>query len=428
MTGWWGIIAALFVTTNLFIASKSDLSALYGRPWFSLGQLTGLLGLVLLSIAHVLAVRTKFVERLFGGLDKSYEAHHIVGGVGTMMAISHPIFFILQALPNAQLALRYIVLDPDNVAYAAGILGLSVLVVLVIFTLYVKLPYHLWRGMHQYMGTVMILSGVHAMLIESDVSRFMPLRIWILGSAGIAILAALYMRFMYPYFKFRYPYEVTSIRRIGDMFDMRLKAIGRRLHHTPGQFAFLSVPGIFEKGDGHPFSIVSHPSDEELRFGIKISGDHTLKLRDVKKGSVAYVQGPYGTLAEPYFVQKARPVICIAGGIGITPFLALLKQHVKSQAAHPFTIIYSVRTTSEAIYHEEILSLALCNATVCYRLHVTQAEGRVTADSVTKTAPEIAGSNILLCGPEQMMLGLRNQFMLRGVRQARIHYENFSFA
>lgn len=426
--GWWAVLAASVITINLFIFSKSDFSSFFTHPWLAAGQLTGLLGIVLLSAAHIFAVRIRFVENLFGGLDKSYSAHHFVGGIGTMLVISHPFFFVIQALPNTALAMRYIVLDPSNIPYAAGIVALAMLVSLVILTIYVTLPYHIWRSLHQWMGITMIFSGIHAMLIQSDVSRFMPLRIWILGCSGLAILGALYMRFVYPYLKFRYAYEVLSIERIGDMFDLRLRAQDRKLRFLPGQFAFLSVPGIFEKGDGHPFSIVSHPSDEELRFGIKISGDHTLKLRDVKKGDMAYVQGPYGKLAEPYFIQKNRPVVCVAGGIGITPFLALLKQHVASRSENPFTIIYSVRSTAEAVYHDEIQSLALCNAHVCYRLHVTKSEGRVTAESVTHTAPEVSRSNILLCGPEQMMLGLRSQFMSQGVRQARIHYENFSFA
>ncbi len=425
--GWFGIWSVVFITVNLYFFSKSDVSVLMTRPFLSLGQVTGLVGIILLSLSFILALRSAFIDKLFGGLDKSYTAHHMTGGIGTMLTVLHPMFFVLQSLPNTQSALRFIVPDIRNPAYLTGMIALSILIVLIVLTLYVRLPYHIWRSLHQWMGAVMISSGIHAALISSDVSRYLPLRIWVLGFSGAALLAALYMRFIYPILKFRHVYEVLSIERTGDMFDIRLKPKGRTMKFFPGQFAFLSVPGVFESGNGHPFSIVSHPSEGILRFGIKISGDHTLRLREVKKGDTVYVQGPYGRLAEPYFIQKSRPVVCVAGGIGITPFLGLLRQHVDSKSEQPLTLIYSVRSTSEAVYHDEIQSLALCSSAVCYRLHVTKAEGRITAEAITRISPNVFAANILLCGPEAMMIGLRDQFMRRGVRQARIHYENFAF-
>jgi len=123
-----------------------------------------------------------------------------------------------------------------------------------------------------------------------------------------------------------------------------MKPRGRHLRYRPGQFAFLrfDLPGLKQ---AHPFTVSSAPqADGKLRFSIKASGEWTSALsRTLSVGTTAFVEGPYGHFTLPKHVE---PTVWIAGGIGITPFLAWAE--ALAPDASPVHLFYYVRTKAEA--------------------------------------------------------------------------------
>ena len=162
MIGTLLIYFSLIVTTILFGVAKVEFASLSPSLWQMGAQLTGLLGLALLSWSFVLSIRHPILERLFGGLDRVYKIHHIVGGVAFLMVLNHPLLLIINSLPMNSLKL-YLV-PGTMIDYNAGIFALYLLLLLIVLTLFVDLPYYLWKQTHEWMGVVIMLGAVHGIL------------------------------------------------------------------------------------------------------------------------------------------------------------------------------------------------------------------------------------------------------------------------
>ena len=101
------------------------------------------------------------------------------------------------------------------------------------------------------------------------------------------------------------------------------KTNGKPVAAQSGQFVFIHAP-FAKLNEYHPFSVVAVSDDQQtITLGIKIAGDFTAQLAQVKVGTAIRIKGAYGHFENP---QTDIPVVAIAGGIGITACLGLLNQ------------------------------------------------------------------------------------------------------
>ncbi len=138
-------------------------------------------------------------------------------------------------------------------------------------------------------------------------------------------------------------------------------------------------------------------------------------------GDQVVVFGGYGTFGVRG-LAAAGPAIWIAGGIGITPFLSLLRHIAEGQAAYAgnMTFIWTVREPDDAIYLDEIMALTARTPQIRFHLHVASSDGWLTAERVAVLAGDrLATARILLCGPPAMMHALTDQFVAQGFSAAR---------
>lgn len=418
------IILFTAITVSLYILSKDNLSALSDHPFLSLSQITALLGTVLLSLSFVIAGRSSFLEGIFGGLDKIYKTHHLTAGIAFVLLLNHPIMLIVNRLPNRNLAVSYL-LPSGDWSYNFGIFALWGFILLMILTIYLNLPYHLWKKTHELMGIPFLLATSHALLIKSDISRFPALRGWIGLMLFLGILSFLYKRFLYGKIGPIHFYIVDSLARKVDITEIYLRPVGESMKFIPGQFAFLSFQNDAIANEHHPFSIASGPEDEFLRFCVKIVGDYTLSLRDLKKGDTVKVFGPYGRFSERLIFSK-KDAVFIAGGIGVTPFLSLIRNKSEKGKERKTYFFYCVKDENEAYYHNEIQSLLASSADVSYFFHASKEKGRITAKTILEEVGNLKDKEIFLCGPPPMMNDLRNQFLSLGARNYNILFEDFN--
>jgi predicted ferric reductase len=117
-------------------------------------------------------------------------------------------------------------------------------------------------------------------------------------------------------------YRVSGVTIGEDVTTVELDPVGRPLRHHLGQFAFIRI-GTRGLSEPHPFTIASHPHDRRLRFHVKDLGDWSGRLgAAVEPGMVVRVEGPHGRLhVFPPAGRSDVPVVWVAGGVGITPFL-----------------------------------------------------------------------------------------------------------
>jgi len=354
-----------------------------------------------MAINLLLASRLSFVETIFGGLDKAYKQHRQLGILTMLSAIIHywspPIFA-----------------DENCTGVCADLLWPSILagqialILLLVFGLIStlrrysfkgrQLPYGVWKMTHWIMLIVFSAATFHLMQMPKmsfDYRNFAQ----ILGLIGI-ICALIYGGAHLRRRRRTYDYEVISITRQGDVTLIDAQAVGRRLNHRAGQFAFLKfdAPGLKE---AHPFSISSSEDDTHIQFCIKAVGDFTKQLpQQIKVGSKAIIEGPYGR-----FASRAHPTqTWVAAGIGITPFLSLVKSmnSSKPQANSKTSLTYIYRNDADAI-QPDILEAAMKNHPEFeFIAHATANSGRWAApDDITGVT--------LFCGPKPLKRDLQKK-------------------
>ena len=244
------------------------------------------------------------MESLFGGLDKVYKVHHLVGQITLVVILLHPIFLIIRALPNWNLVLVYL-LPGLNIPYTYGIVSFFLLILLLVSTLAVKLPYKMWHFTHKFMGIVLILATWHALTAGRDIIQNPILRVWVLMFAVVGIISYFYMLFFYQLIGPKFNAIVSDLKIIGDITEIKFKTIGKKMVFNPGQFVFIKFLNIEKTFEIFPFSISSPNSEDLIRISAKKSGDFTSdKLPKVNIGDKVFLYGPYGKFGEKSFFEK----------------------------------------------------------------------------------------------------------------------------
>lgn len=126
-----------------------------------------------------------------------------------------------------------------------------------------------------------------------------------------------------------------------------------------GQAIELALPTVEDNGQAarHAFSLVSAPYEERLTIATRLRGS-TYKegLRALVPGAAVQVDGPFGSLT--LHKDTTRDAVMIAGGIGITPFVSILRQAAYQRPERQLVLVCSNRRAEDAAYLDEFLALA----------------------------------------------------------------------
>jgi predicted ferric reductase len=186
----------------------------------------------------------------------------------------------------------------------------------------------------------------------------------------VAAVAPLYVRIAKPLFMIRRPYRVSEVRQErGDISTLVMEPEGHAgFRFTPGQFGWLTVWGSPFKITGHPFSFSSsaEAAGGKVEMTIRNLGDFTSALRDLPAGQRVYLDGPYGafTIGNP-----ADMHVLIAGGIGITPMMSMIRTLADRGDRRPVILLYGNKDWESITFREELEALkARLNLTVVHAL------------------------------------------------------------
>lgn len=421
------VAVPLVTTSALWVAGELSTGT---TDFFSeLAQITGLLALVLLAMALVISARSRIVEEFYGGLDRSYRTHGRLAKAGFAIMLVHPWLLVPHVWTHAPGELASLILPGYTFPKTLGIGGYWLFVFLVGLTIFRALDYQRWWRTHRFMGAAFLLSGMHALLAYSDVRYFGPLRSWIGFWVVAGLLSWAYKTFLYERLAPRHPYRVVSCTPLGaGVYDLVLKAQRTRLNHAPGEFAFLSVRGHPDVPDEHhPLSIASAPHSSLLRFGFKAVGDWTKQLAALRPGDAVDVFGPYGEF-HSYNLHHYQKQVWIGGGIGVTPFLSMIRYETGNDDRKSLWMYYVVNNEAQAPFHDELTRLAAASDDDMHYTCVTSdSQGYLTAERVRDEVGDLSDAVILLCGPGAMMHGLTAGFVKLGVPRSRIVFEDFAF-
>ncbi len=446
--GWWrdavGVAAwlSMLIVVALWITGGGiqSLGTVAGA-FTSLGRLTGLISADLLLIQVLLIARIPMVERVYGQ-DEVARRHRLVGFWSFNLMLAHLIAIIigyaLAANLNPVVQFWEMVVDyPGMLLALAGTLLLVLVTVTSIRRARRKLRYESWHLLHLYAYLGVGLAIPHQLWNgkEFGSSAFATAYWWGLWIAAVAAIAI--WRVGLPLYRtFTHDLRVTAVvRESSDVVSVWMR--GRNLLAMPvaaGQFfnwRFWSGPGWTRS---HPYSLSAAPTNDTFRVTVKDLGDGGHSLADVKPGSRVMIEGPYGRLHTG--VRTQRKVTLIASGIGISPLRALLEELPAGPG--DVTLLYRARSQVDLVLRAEIEAIATRTGARVYYLVGRRVPGRASwlpeaaahltdAAALAQLVPDIATSDVFLCGADNWMDAVRKAALECGVPASRIHDERFSW-
>jgi len=375
---------------------------------------------LLMTFSVILATRLEIFEEMFGGLDRMYQVHRVAGSFTAVFALLH-FFSIPKELPEG--------VDPIiNSTFPSAQIGMASMVLLVIglfVALNRKISYSSWRNPHKLMALVYILVIGHFMNAPGVFyERFSVSGFLLVIAAFIGVVALSYTMFgMNKRTAFRFTIEtVNSLERATEVV---LKPVGDMLKFKPGQFAFVEVQGK-DWSEPHPFTISSAPSEDRLRFTMKVLGDWTRKVREeLQPGGEVIVRGPYGRFDASS--AKKRKQVWIAGGIGLTPFLSKLRA-MEDDDDREIHFAYAARNEGEAIFLDELEDIAASRDNITVYPLFSDEGNFARVDVAKEILPhQLTEIEYFICGPKPMVNTLMADLKSEGVKRKAMHVEAFEF-
>lgn len=417
------LLILISISIILWILSKENFLQIFDRPFQSLSQISAILGILFLSIEYILTARYLFIEKIFNGLDKVYRYHHQIGKYSILFLFTHILFVNFNKVIENGFSLKLFLSLPETSIIFGGI-AFILLLSLLILTLLIKLPYHVWKITHNFIGIPLFPLFFHILLIESDISNSIILKVWILIFISLGVISYIYKALIYRQLFLRYRYIIEKVVPLpGAIFDYYCKPVDKKLNFKAGQFVFTEFLSKAVSKEHHPFTITSAPHDDYLRLSIKIEGDYTKNIGKVVQGEEIIMFGPYGTMDEE-FSKTDKPQIWIGGGIGVAPFLS----QIKTLPKQPKIFLYYL-TPNKVIsaYDKELLEVASKLDNLKYFNNCSNVDGRLTVERIKKDVGDITKYKIFMCGPTQLMEQFTKELIESGVDVDNIIFEEFIF-
>jgi ferredoxin-NADP reductase len=221
--------------------------------------------------------------------------------------------------------------------------------------------------------------------------------------------------------------ETPSIKtiRLGRPEDFTFEA---------GQFVTVRI-----RADGREharcYSISSAPEVRGyLEISVKRQGIVSSALHaTARPGATLSVKRPGGAFRYPS--GDDRPIVLLAGGIGITPLISMLRHAASVEPSRPATLLYGAHTEGDFAFADELAVLARRHPQI--RVHLAAAReatrsdvypGRIDEALIRATAPDIAHSIVLLCGPTPMIDAMKATLAGLGVPPGQVRQEIFQAA
>jgi predicted ferric reductase len=310
-----------------------------------------------------------------------------------------------------------------------GIIGFLGLVVLLVCTFFIKFSYQTWLFTHRLLGPAFLISGLHIVYVWSDVRNDLPLRLYLVFWIGIGIAAFVHRSLLGNIFVRRYRYTVSRVSSpVEGVVTIGFEPLKKRVSFKAGQFVFVRFVSGDLKGETHPFSLTGKQGehDKELEISVKALGDYTQRLQSVKFGDHALIEGAFGRFIPARYPGKKQ--VWIAGGIGVTPFIASAKAF-STNSAKNVTLFYSVNSETEMIHTDLFRELTVRDPRFSFEGFIAGgANGYLSADYILQKLQTFEDTVFFICGPPVMMSAMKRQLLSKGVSKKNIISEEFSIS
>ncbi len=428
LTFFW-VIAATWPETFSLLSTRSVMI-----------NFTGVLGVGAMSFTIILALRPVWLESWLDGLDKSYRLHKWLGITALVMSVMHWLsgnapkwatsLGLLErpergprpdesALPTLQ---QWFNTQRDTAEFI-GEWTFYVIVLLIALALIKRFPYRLFTKTHTLLAAAYLAIFFHSvMLMEYNYwQQIVGVVSGLLMAAGTIAAALILMG------RIGRNRKVAGTIEHIDLFpELSIMETSIRLDdgwrgHQGGQFAFVT----FDSKEGaHPFTIGSGwtPKDPCINFITKGLGDYTnLMIKNLKVGDKVTVEGPYGRFI---FSDGKKRQIWIGGGIGITPFIARMKQIAHKPEDQAIDLFHAIPFEDPKAIQK--LTADAKTANVQLHMLVDGRDDRLTGEQLRTEIPDWKEASVWFCGPAKFGESLKKDLIANGLKDRDFHQELFN--
>lgn len=406
-------------------------------------QYSGLISIGTMSISLVLSVRPLRIEKRLGGLDKMYRLHKWLGiaalvsgalhwwwaigskwmvGWGWLAAPSRPQG---RGTSEGLSSLQQWIIGQRGFAEDIGGWAFYIMLILIVLALIKKFPYHLFVKTHKLLCVAYLMLAWHTIILLKPAYWMQPVG-WftalLLIAGTVSCIIVLLGRIG---FNRKAKGHILSVEYYPELrvTETIIKMDEGWAGHQAGQFAFVKSNGS-EKP--HPYTMASawNPQKQEITFMTKALGDYTDTLHEVLKvdGKVT-IEGPYGQFT---FNDQKTNQIWIAGGIGITPFIARMKQMANEEKQTEKIKIDLFHSAKE--YTQVAIDKLTADATAAgVRLHIMidDRDGLLTGEHIREKVPNWKNASIWFSGPVSFYKAIKKDFAKQGFDSQDLHHELF---
>jgi len=208
---------------------------------------------------------------------------------------------------------------------------------------------------------------------------------------------------------------------------------GQVFDYKPGQYVMIGIKNENgEVDEKRAFSLASSPTNKDyIELGFKIYGPFTQKTASLKEGDGIAVSEPTGTFT--FSENRSTGSMMLAGGIGVTPLMSMIRYACDKKLPNKITLLYSNKTENDIVYYNEFKKLSEENSNFRVIFTITddisadwQGErGRIDKEMIKKYAGSLSSDHFLLCGPPGFMEATINNLKELGVSEMQIEMEKF---
>jgi ring-1,2-phenylacetyl-CoA epoxidase subunit PaaE len=205
---------------------------------------------------------------------------------------------------------------------------------------------------------------------------------------------------------------------------------------------YLTLKAMIENEDvRRSYSLCSAPHENEWRVAIKQVENgkfSTFANKSLNEGDVLEVMTPSGNFALKCDAKNEKSYALFAAGSGVTPILSIAKEVLKNEPKSSVTFIYGNKGFNDVIFREELEELKNKYLTRISIVHVFSREnlgnklqkGRIDKPKTIALYSAFLNNSKIdeayLCGPEQMILDVKEALSEKGMDAKNIHFELFN--
>lgn len=395
--------------------------------WRDLSLALGFAATAMMVVQFVLTARFQRLTAPYG-IDVIYYFHRYLAVAAVALVVGHAAIVVV---PDP-FVLRSPV--PHVVAALGALLALFALSATSLWRRRLRLDYDRWRRGHVVLAIVAVgLALAHVHGVGHYAAAPAPRALLAALAAGWIGLV-LHVRVGKPLRMRRRPYRVASVTpERGDAWVLRVVPDGHAgMRFAPGQFAWMTLGASPFALREHPFSFSSAPEPGGgVEFTIKELGDFTRTIGRVPPGTVAWLDGPYGSFTIDRY-PDASGFVFVAGGIGAAPMVSMLRALAARGDRRPVLFVHACGAWDRVPFREAVARLGDRLALrVVYVIEDPPEDwrgetGRITPELLRRHLPAgAAGTEYFVCGPGPMIQAVERALHAVGVPLARTHSELF---